>query len=115
MTDEEALAHTAETILRVCDEAIARQDWTAARRHLALGLQNIGDRYLSPDAIDSSGMTLVLAADEAAQGREAVAASLERDVLHSRIVQLREKLRTAVGQGAGAASSPPSNSPSPSP
>lgn len=89
------LANETEAILGTADEAIARQDWAAARRHVAHGLEAIGDRYLSVAAIDSTGMALVLAAHEAEQGREPDAVGLQRDVLHSRIVQLRDKAQAA--------------------
>lgn len=95
MTQDEILANETEAILGAADEAIARQDWAAARRHVARGLEAIGDRYLSLAAIDSTGMALVLAAHEAGQGREPDAVNLQRDVLHSRIVQLRAKAQTA--------------------
>lgn len=95
MTHDEILANETEAILDTANEAIARQDWAAARRHVARGLEAIGDRYLSSAAIDSTGMVLVLAAHEAGQGRESDAVGLQRDVLHSRIVQLREKAQAA--------------------
>ncbi len=103
MPRDEALANQAEALLRAADEAIARQDWTGAGRHLDEGLQLVAERYLSPDAIDSSGRTLVLAGLEEAQGRMASAIGLRRSVLHSRTVQLREK-------SAAQAPAPPSNS-----
>ncbi|SFO05807.1 hypothetical protein SAMN05443579_101493 [Variovorax sp. PDC80] len=93
MPNDEALASEAEALLRAADEAIARQDWPAAGRHIDRALQRVGDRYLSLRAIDSSGQTLVLADIEAAQGRESSAIAVRRGVLHSRTVQLREKLR----------------------
>ncbi|MET3496453.1 hypothetical protein [Variovorax boronicumulans] len=95
MTQDEALANETEAVLRAADEAIARQDWAAARRHVARGLEAIGDRYVSPAAIDSTGTALAAAAHEAGQGREPDAVTLQRDVLHSRIVQLRAKAKVA--------------------
>lgn len=100
MSDNDSVIKEIEAILEVADQGISRQQWDAVRQQLDLGLALMGDRYVSPDTIDSSDLMLVLADAEANAGNAADAAGLRRTVLASRLDQLRHKL-----QAAGAAPS----------
>lgn len=57
----EALANEAETILNAADQGLESQEWSSVNVLLKHGLDVLGDRYVTTNTIDDSGMKLVLA------------------------------------------------------
>lgn len=91
MDTNQTLAKEVEAILKAAEQAIEKQEWPPANALLKQGLDVLGDRYISNNTIDDSGMKLVLAVADEKKGALQTAAHIRRSVLASRLSLLRQK------------------------
>jgi hypothetical protein len=92
MKTDEVLAKETEVTLESAEKAIEKQDWPAANVLLQQGLTDLGNRYLTADIIDETGMKLMVAEVEEKKGSLSTAAGIRRGVLSSRLSLLRQKI-----------------------
>jgi hypothetical protein len=91
VSESRAIHAAVQSSLREADAAIARQDWSGANRLLRVGLETLGERYVSPTVIDETGMKLVAADAEERAGRLDNAVSMRRRILQTRLELFQAK------------------------
>lgn len=85
MNQTQTPSSAVDALMRQADAASAKQDWVAANDAWLKGLNTLGDRYASPDAVDDTGMRLVAAEAEERRGNLNTAATIRQRVLQTRL------------------------------
>jgi hypothetical protein len=91
-TSDETLEKEVTALVKDANNAIERQDWTAASVLAKRGLAALGNRYNTPDIIDDTDMHLIAADIEEKEGHLQNAATNRCRFLASRLELFRRKI-----------------------
>jgi len=86
MTDsDEDILQSVTLFLSLGDKKIAEQKWAEANDLFKQGIARLGDAYFSPNTIDDTGMTLILADRAEQEGNLEMAAKIRQEILANRL------------------------------
>jgi hypothetical protein len=89
MTDKQALIDETNKIIASSRHDLEQRQWLLANLYLKNGLAALGDRYISHNTIDDSGMKLIVADDLERKGELERAARLRLKILQERLDQFK--------------------------
>jgi len=83
-SDEDVLQPVA-LFLSLGDKKIEEQKWAEANDLFKQGIARLGDAYFSPNTIDDTGMTLIVADRAEQEGNLEMAAKIHQRILANRL------------------------------